>query len=151
MAPKLSGSCQCGAVHYRVNSAPVFTYACHCRDCQKRSGSAFSMGTLVALADLELDGELSAWRRTSDEGSSNTRYSCAACGNIIYGAGETSADFAKLQTGTLDDSVAMQPHVHIWTSRKQAWLTLPADVPQFETQPAPMAQLQAALDYQAGA
>jgi len=88
---------------------------------------------------------------SSDKGVTNTRYSCADCGNIIYGIGESTAAFAKLQAGTLDDTSAVQPEVHIWTQNKQHWLILPERVPQFETQPTELsALLQPALDYRAG-
>ena len=141
------GSCQCGAIRYTLHSEPLFIYACHCRDCQKRTGSAFSMGLVVAAATLAVDGELTAWSRYSDEGNTNTRYSCADCGNIIYGIGESNPDLAKLQAGTLEDTTDVAPDVHMWTCRKQAWVTLPPEVPQFDTQPDAMTLLQAAMDY----
>lgn len=144
----LSGSCQCGAVTYTVNAEPLFTYACHCSSCQKRTGSAFSMGIIVATAALDLKGALTPWSRVSEQGNTNTRYSCASCGNIIYGVGDTNPDLAKLQAGTLEDTRAVEPEVHIWTVRKQPWLNLPSRVRQFETQPENTLELlQAALDY----
>lgn len=151
MDTPLSGSCQCGAVTYSVSAEPLFTYACHCHSCQKRTGSAFSMGLVILTDTLEAAGELTPWSRTSDEGNTNTRYSCASCGNIIYGIGDSNPELAKLQAGTLDDTSAVEPEVHMWTINKQSWFTLPANSRQFETQPDdPMALLQAALDYRAG-
>ena len=151
MTTALTGRCQCGAISYSITAEPVFTYACHCGNCQKRTGSAFSMGTVILTESLQLEGELTAWSRTSDKGTTNTRYSCADCGNIIYGIADNSASFAKLQTGTLDDTRNLEPEVHIWTRNKQAWLTLPDRVPQFQTQPEELsALLQPALDYRAG-
>jgi hypothetical protein len=146
----LSGSCQCGAVTYTVNAEPLFTYACHCSNCQKRTGSAFSLGLIVTTAALDLNGALTAWSRVSEQGNTNTRYSCAACGNIIYGIGDNNPELAKLQAGTLEDTSAVEPEVHLWTVKKQPWVTLPARVRQFETQPEDaLALFQAALDYRA--
>lgn len=146
-----TGSCQCGAITYTVSAEPLFTYACHCHSCQKRTGSAFSMGLVIAADALETQGELTAWTRISDQGNSNTRYSCASCGNIIYGTGDSSPQLAKLQAGTLNDTRAVAPEVHMWTGNKQAWVDLPPRVQQFETQPEdPLELLQAALDYRAG-
>jgi len=148
----ISGSCQCGAVAYTVNAEPLFTYACHCSSCQKRTGSAFSLGIVIATAALDLKGALTAWSRVSEQGNTNTRYSCASCGNIIYGIGDSNPELAKLQAGTLEDTSAVEPEVHIWTSKKQRWLTLPARARQFETQPEDsLALYQAALDYRAQA
>lgn len=146
----LSGSCQCGAVTYTVSAEPLFTYACHCSSCQKRTGSAFSLGLVIATDALALKGPLTPWSRTSEQGHTNTRYSCASCGNIIYGIGDNTPELAKLQAGTLEDTGAVEPEVHMWTIKKQPWLTLPAGVHQFETQPEDgLALLQAALDYRA--
>ena len=152
MNAPLSGSCQCGAVTYAVSAAPLFTYACHCGSCQKRTGSAFSLGLVIATETLDLKGSLTPWSRISQQGNTNTRYSCASCGNIIYGIGESNPELAKLQAGTLDDTSVVEPEVHIWTIKKQPWLRLPSRAQQFETQPADgLALLQAALDYRARA
>ena len=146
----LNGSCQCGAVTYTVSAEPLFTYACHCSSCQKRTGSAFSLGLVIATEAMALKGALTAWSRVSEQGNTNTRYSCASCGNIIYGIGDINSELAKLQAGTLEDTSAVEPEVHIWTSRKQPWLTLPDGVPLFATQPENgLALLQAAMDYRA--
>ncbi len=152
MNAPLRGSCQCGAVTYVISAAPLFTYACHCSSCQKRTGSAFSLGLVIATTALDLTGTLTSWSRVSQQGHTNTRYSCASCGNIIYGIGESNPELAKLQAGTLEDTSAVEPEVHIWTSKKQPWLILSSRVRQFETQPEDgLALLQAALDYRAQA
>ncbi|GAB5451497.1 MAG: GFA family protein [Halioglobus sp.] len=145
-----TGSCQCGAVTYTLSAEPLFTYACHCHTCQKRTGSACAVALVVALDALAIEGELTAWSRVSDKGETNTRYNCAACGNTVHGVGETNPALTKLQSGTLDDPRAVEPEVHMWTRSRQAWLTLPEDVPQYTTQPDdPLQLLQAAMDYRA--
>ena len=123
------------------------TYACHCMSCQKRTGSAFSMGLIVLSDSLETHGELSAWSRFSDEGDTNTRYSCADCGNIIYGINEASPELAKLQAGILEDTSTIEPEVHIWTCRKQGWFDIPTGAPAFDKQADAMTLLQAAQQY----
>jgi hypothetical protein len=147
MTDQLTGSCQCGAVTFAVTAAPLLTYACHCQSCQKRTGSAFSMGLIVLTDSLQVSGELSTWSRTSDEGNTNTRYSCADCGNIIYGIGEPNTELAKLQAGILAETTDIEPEVHIWTCRKQRWFDIPTGAPQFEQQADAMTLLQAAQDY----
>jgi len=150
MKTPLTGSCQCGGITYSVATEPVFTYACHCYSCQKRTGSACSIGVVIAFDALTLSGELTAWSRVSEQGVGNTRYSCADCGNIIYGLGDNSPAIAKLQAGTLNDSSEVIPEVHIWTQSKQPWVQLPTAVKQYETQPDDLQELlHAALEYRA--
>ena len=150
MKAPLTGCCQCGATRYRVTAEPLLTYACHCHNCQKRTGSAFSLGVIVPVDTLQVEGELTQWSRVSDAGATNTRHSCASCGNIIYGTDDSGFDLAKLQAGTLDDTSSVEPDVHMWLTSKQPWIELPDGVPGFETQPDDPAELlQAALDYRA--
>ena len=111
------------------------TYACHCRECQKRTGSAFSMGAIYPVSAIAISGELSAWQRTSDDGNTNTRYSCRNCGNIIYGIGSSSPDFIKLQPGTFDDITTVEVDAHIWTRSAQLWVVFPGNALTYETQP----------------
>jgi hypothetical protein len=135
------GSCQCGQVRLTLAAEPLFTYACHCRDCQKRTGSAFSMGLVVMADTVSIKGDLTTWARTSDDGQTNTRYSCASCGNIIYGDSTASPGIWKLQAGLLEDTSGICPGVHIWTCRKQGWVELPPGAAAFDTQPDNLADL----------
>ncbi|MDH3994567.1 MAG: GFA family protein [Gammaproteobacteria bacterium] len=148
MNQDLTGSCQCGAITFAVAAPALLTYACFCTSCQKRTGSAFSMGLIIPTDALHVSGELSSWSRTSDDGNTNTRYSCADCGNIIYGVGESSPGLAKLQAGLLDNTRELEPEVYIWARSKQTWVNLPQRARPFDTQPDdPMALLQAAQTY----
>lgn len=135
MASNISGACNCGSVTYEVLSAPILTYVCHCGNCQKRSGSAFGMGMVLPAADLIVNGELSCWERVSDAGNKNPRYSCAICGNVIYGLGAYTPGLAKLMPGTLLNTKNIRPDVHIWTSSAQDWVKIPTEVLQFPEQP----------------
>ena len=129
-AHSISGRCVCGAVQYQLRERPLFTHVCHCLDCQRRSGTAFVMTTFVMRDDLVFThGQPEAQRASS----TRTRYSCSACATLIY---IDSSEFPSiiLRPGTLDDPSIAAPQAHIWVRRKQAWLSLPDDVPQFAEQ-----------------
>src|SRR5215203_4648191 len=55
--PTIAGGCLCGAVRYRSQAEPVMQVICHCKTCQKNSGSAFSMNVAVPQDTLELEGD----------------------------------------------------------------------------------------------
>lgn len=87
------------------------------------------MTTIIMRADLTItQGELSA-TQTSPR---STLYSCADCNTKIYINSIRYPVTSILKTGTLDDSLFAAPQAHTWISRKQAWLELPKDIPQFE-------------------
>ena len=74
MAQQYIGKCQCGAVNYILLSSPKTTHACHCFDCQKRTGSAFGISMIVAEDDLSLFGELKSFERIADSGFKLTQF-----------------------------------------------------------------------------
>lgn len=129
-----SGGCQCGAVRYRIKRDAIAVYACHCRECQKQSASAFGMSLPFAGEELEISGELASYRRPTDSGSFTTCYFCPNCGTRVLHVSDRNTGAGTLKAGTLDDTSDLQPRFHIWTSRKQPWVVLPDDVPQFEDQ-----------------
>jgi hypothetical protein len=57
MARKLSGGCACGAIHYECNADPVIMLNCHCRDCQRASGSAYAAVVVVPKAAVQMRGK----------------------------------------------------------------------------------------------
>jgi len=145
---KATGGCQCESVRYVFEGEPLMTYACHCRDCQRRTGSAFSEGILILADQIVLEGEMSSWQRKSDTDVAKLRHSCASCGNIIYGTADNMTGLWLLQAGTLDDTSAVHPEMHMWIQSAQPWITLPEGVPFWETQADDLAEmLQAAVGY----
>jgi hypothetical protein len=109
------------------------------------------MGLIIPADALDISGELTAWSRTSDKGTTNTRYSCADCGNIIYGIDDSGINLAKLQAGLLEDTRDIEPEVYLFARSRQPWVTLPTNARPFDTQPSdPMDMLQAAQAYREG-
>ncbi|MEM6475709.1 MAG: GFA family protein [Pseudomonadota bacterium] len=110
-------------------------YACHCTDCQTRTGSAFSEHMLFRLDDLEIDGELDVAEYTQPTGAHAKIYGCAQCKARIYAVNNKREGFGSLRCGTLHNSKDLILAAHIWVGSKQSWITLPDDVPQMETNP----------------
>ncbi len=79
-----TGGCQCGKIRYEITEAPTLVYTCHCRDCQRLTSSAFSMGIVVAEAGFRLSGiEPRPLQRMPDSGRLNTRL---VCRNVVPGS-----------------------------------------------------------------
>jgi hypothetical protein len=79
-------------------------------------------------------GELKIYHRTADSGRSSETGFCPDCGTQIYGRPEWRPDTIVVKPGTLDDRSWIRPDIHIWTSRKQPWVTIPDGVPALEEQ-----------------
>ncbi|MEO1044729.1 MAG: GFA family protein [Pseudomonadota bacterium] len=133
---ELEGGCNCGAVRYRLREGfRLSPYACHCTDCQTRTGSAFSEHMLFREDDLDIEGPLSIGTMVQPSGAVSRVYGCAKCMARIYATNDRRAGFASLRCGTLDNSKHLSPAAHIWVGSKQPWIILPDGVPTVETQP----------------
>jgi len=141
-----TGGCLCGALRYEITRLPEVVYTCHCTDCQRLTGSAFSMALLVADEAFRLSGvDPHPLQHTADSGRSNTRWLCPQCGAWICSGekpGTTPADTLRtVRAGTLDDTSWLRPTVHFWTRSKQPWVALPEDSRSFEKQAADWAEV----------
>ncbi|HVX97478.1 MAG TPA: GFA family protein [Polyangia bacterium] len=133
MAGELEGGCACGAVRYTLKSAPLFVHCCHCRDCQRQTGSAFVLNALIETARVERRGaEPVRSEMPTDSGRPHGVYRCPTCGTALWSEYGGVAPLRFVRVGTLDEPTALAPTVHIYTRSKQPWITLPAGIPAFE-------------------
>lgn len=138
----LRGGCQCGAVRYAVEAAPLTLYACHCSECQKQSASAFGMSMLVRRHGLEVAWDaLKAWQRPTPSGGTLVCHFCPACGTRLFHVGSDDEAIVSVKAGSLDDRSWLVPAGHIWTRSAQSWIELPAGTLRYEAQPPDMAPL----------
>lgn len=131
----ISGSCQCGSVSYQLLAPPQAVMACHCRECQKLSTSAFSITAIVHEQDIRFSGPLSHWSRMADSGNINGAAFCPTCGNRIYHYSPAQPGIIKLKPSNLDDTRVIKPTRHVWVSEKQDWYQIPPGVEVFDYQP----------------
>jgi len=126
-----TGQCLCGQVKYQLSNPPLVTGVCHCKNCQRQAGSAFSTLAAVAKADFDLrQGQLKLYQ-DDDTASGNPvqRFFCGDCGSPVYSAIDSQEDRIFLKTGTLDDNTNFMPQFHVWRDSKQPWVTLDDNVP----------------------
>jgi hypothetical protein len=131
----LEGGCACGDIRYRLTAQPMIVHACHCRDCQKLTGSAFALNLWIERKFVEASGgEPVAFRVPSgSSGKPHDVFACAKCGSHLWNKYHAApGDTVLLCGGTLDDPAAVSPDVHIFTRSKLAWFELPAGARSFD-------------------
>ncbi len=131
----IHGACQCGQVTYQLLAPPSLVVACHCRECQKLSTSAFSITAMVKADTVKFEGQMQDWSRPADSGNVSAAKFCPNCGNRIYHYNPEQPDEIKLKPSNLSDTRIIQPVVHVWVSEKQDWYQIPPDVKTFDKQP----------------
>jgi len=119
----MKGGCLCGAVRYEA-SDPVVTAVCHCKHCQKISGSAFSLNVLFADDKVRFEGATHHYLDTGDSGKHLQRHFCPKCGSSLYTKAEALPGLTIVKAGTLDDTSGVKPAVQLYCERAQAWAPL---------------------------
>ncbi len=119
---KISGGFLCGSLRYTSSAEPVMVAICHCTDCQKQSGSAFSVNVGVPEASIKLTGDTArGYAVTGTSSQAVTRYFCTTCGGPTHTVPEAFQGLAVIKAGTLDDSSWVKPGVQIWCDSAQPW------------------------------
>jgi hypothetical protein len=133
MTQTLEGGCACGAVRYRLASAPMFVNCCHCTWCQRETGSAFVINAIIETSRVELvRGETMAVSTASESGTPQIIHRCQACHVALWShyGGRTKAAFVR--AGTLDKPNPIEPDAHIYARSKLRWVSLEGGAPAFE-------------------
>ena len=130
------GGCQCGAVRYSSADKPLALYACHCRECQKQSASAFGLSLQVRRAGLTLlAGQPKTWMRNTDSGRRLTCLFCGDCGSRLWHEATQTSETVTLKAGCLDQPPDLTGAIHIWTARKLKGVVIPSAAAQFPGEP----------------
>jgi hypothetical protein len=108
--------------------------ACHCKECQRQSGSAFGMSMPVKKDSLTVTGLTKQATRIADSGNEVTGVFCPECGVRIYHALKSAPDVVSLKPGTLDDTSWLRPSAFIWMKSAQGWVPVPDGVKALERQ-----------------
>ncbi len=132
--PEVEGGCTCRAVRYRMRGRPLFVHCCHCRWCQRETGSAFAVNAMIETDRVTLlAGEPEMVLTPSNSGKGQKIARCPTCRIALWshygGAGDA---IAFVRVGTLDDPDRHPPDIHIFTASKQPWVTLPEGAPAVE-------------------
>ena len=132
----IKGRCACGKVSYESSAAePAFTGICHCKTCQRATGSAFSVVLAVPDATLSIDGPMKTFTSQGDSGKSITREFCPECGSTIADRAEAMPGMTMLNVGTLDDTSWVKPCMQIYCEAAQPWVSLGGEMQKFPKMP----------------
>jgi hypothetical protein len=103
MSNPWKGRCLCGAVQYRADGASLAQLICHCRDCQRVSGSAGLPVVVVRASEFSFEGETRTYTKTGGSGMPTTRNFCAHCGSLLFGTPHHAPEIVTIYAGTLDE------------------------------------------------
>jgi hypothetical protein len=131
-ASMLTGRCLCGAVQYRSAGPTLFAAVCHCRDCQRASGSGGVPILGVPKNSFTSSGPVKQLRVRGGSGLQAVRNFCFECGSLLFGTPEAAPQMVTIYAGSLDDPTQFQPKEALFTSQRPEWARLAAQLVEHE-------------------
>jgi hypothetical protein len=133
MPTPFSGGCACGAIRYECTADPLFSANCHCRDCQRASGSAFASALIVPKTAFTLTKGAPKYHRvTADNGNAMERGFCPACGSPLFIDMAAYPTVICIQAASLDDPSWHRPTMDVWAGSAQPWDYMNPTLPKFK-------------------
>ena len=125
------GCCTCREIRYRLHSRPLFVHCCHCRWCQRETGSAFALNAMIEAERVELlAGTPEIVDTPSYSGKGQKIVRCPRCRVAVWSNYAGAGDAIRfVRVGTLLEPDRLPPDIHIFTASKQPWVVLPAGTP----------------------
>ncbi|MDF1693252.1 MAG: GFA family protein [Zhongshania sp.] len=121
---KYKGQCACGDFTYSCEGEPASVMACHCRDCQYASGSAFATVAFFPAANCAMTGPSKVYTVKGEAGLTVKRHFCGNCGTPLYSMLAEMPEMLFIKVGTLEDPNLATLQGHMWCASKLSWLKL---------------------------
>jgi hypothetical protein len=130
------GGCACGAIRYECTAEPLYMGNCHCRDCQRATGSAYFAAVGISAPAFHLTtGTPAFYEKLSDSGNTMRRAFCVQCGSPVFLTNSARSNWVVLYAGSLDDPSWVRPARDIYTDSAQPWDAMDPTLPKFPQMP----------------
>ena len=123
----MQGRCTCGRIKYRMTTAPLFVHCCHCRWCQRETGTAFALNAMIeSRPGRAARGRAGGGRHAVEQRQGQKISRCPTCRIAVWSNYAGAGDAVRfVRVGTLDEPDRLPPDIHIFTASKQPWVVLP--------------------------
>ncbi|KZK96867.1 GFA family protein [Pseudovibrio sp. Ad26] len=121
MTEQLTGGCACGAVRYEAKGEIEFSFNCHCRKCQRSTGTGHSSAFAIDVAGIQFQGEVREHKAISDNGAATYSGFCPTCGSPLTSRTERFPNRIYIHAATLDDPSHFSPSVIVFEEAAQPW------------------------------
>jgi hypothetical protein len=122
----LTGGCLCGAVRFEVVEAPLSASYCHCRRCQRRTGTAASASAKIVPGSLRLlSGEEALGEWDPDDGFA--KVFCSLCGAHLWSRDPSDSSALSVRMGAFDEDPGVRPAVRQFVAYAAPWEDIPDD------------------------
>jgi hypothetical protein len=116
--------CMCGALALSLPGPSKMVVACHCIDCQRRSGAPFSVGAFYPADAVTISGTTKEYARTAASGRTVRMYFCPDCGSTVYWKAEALPTMIGVAVGAMADPSYPPPVLSVFEQSKHAWVAI---------------------------
>ena len=128
----MQASCQCGNLTAAIaEGGEPMVIACHCIDCQKRTGSPFGQIAYYQTGQVAVSGEASEFTRPCDSGNTFTTGFCPRCGSTVYARASQYPGIVGVTVGTIADPAFPAPIRSVYEQSRHHWLAVPEAIPGY--------------------
>jgi hypothetical protein len=124
-----NAACNCGQLSVTCEGEPVRISACHCLECQRRTGSVFSVQARFNYDCVKTRGNASQYARVADSGNRLTFNFCPVCGSTVYWKSEAAPDLIAVAVGAFADQTFPAPDYSVWERTRHSWPVMGTDRP----------------------
>lgn len=132
---KFRGGCSCGQARFSAEAEPAFVGVCHCRGCQRKSGSAFGVIVALPATALTISGDFTTYDAIGDSGKGVHYRFCPRCRSPVARNADIFPDLMMIHAGSLDDPDAVKPAMEIYCDEKLPWVELGGGTQRFAKMP----------------
>ena len=122
----MKARCACGALTVEILADPLFAIACHCIECQRRTGAPFGAGVYYPRGEVEASGAATDYSRPTETGDVMRNRFCPTCGTSLFWTLDGHPDLIGVALGAIDDPKPEIAIHSLWERSKQDWISLDA-------------------------
>lgn len=134
MGNKHVGSCLCGKVKFEVEGNFESFYLCHCKRCQKDTGSAHAANLFSEDAKLKWLSDIDEIKTFNLPSTRHIKSFCGTCGSAVPSL-QMEGKLLVVPAGSLDTDIEISPTAHIFCSSRLSWEDGLGDIKRFEKYP----------------
>ena len=126
--------CCCGSLRAAATGEPALVAACHCMECQRRTGSPFGVSSYFSKEQVRTEGPSKIYVRGSDSGRKLELHFCSNCGSTVFWYAEFVPDLIGIAFGAFADPSMPRPIVSVWETTRHPWVSFDPEPNRFERQ-----------------
>ena len=124
--------CSCGALTLTLPGASKLVVACHCLDCQRRTGAPFGVGAFYPVEAVAISGTSKAYTRDAASGGKAHNHFCQDCGSTVYWKADNLPSLIGVAVGALADPSYPAPGRSVFEQSKHVWVQMDRAVECFQ-------------------